>query len=323
MSFNVTFNGFSRLDKRTNVQTASEVVTAGGQRWIIEFYPGGNRKALPEMGPGKGRVGFYLRWVPPDETTTLDAAFSLRLRGQQEEGPRFDVEWSCGMQFVHPSRYAPTQGQATVWGAHLISQDVLGLFVDQAKDQVVVTASITIFQVKQNPPQDSSVSASLARLNGFFWRKPEDVRSEMHVGQVVVPVWRTWTERQELFRRGVYPGVDFRIMEIYDEQGQPAFRNTPNATLAIRPLYPLIPRLEREWPLQVSDARPSALLPSCSHIKLNRQTNPIGARKHRTDVSHSRHVQYSSRWGGGNRRRCWGHSSSDLLPTDLLLFHSQ
>ena len=53
---------------------------------------------------------------------------------------------------------------------------------------------------------------------------------------------------------GAYPGVDFRIMQIRDKDGGLIFENEPGATLDIRPLYPLVKALEREWPVSIPES---------------------------------------------------------------------
>ena len=43
-------------------------------------------------------------------------------------------------------------------------------------------------------------------------------------------------------------------MSIRDAENNLIFKNEPGATLDVRPLYPLVRTLEREWPVTVPEA---------------------------------------------------------------------
>ena len=69
-------------------------------------------------------------------------------------------------------------------------------------------------------------------------------------------------KRREMFRAGVYPGVEYRVLDIFlEDQGVrrsiPTLQNYTAASdseavvLRVRPAYKLIPELERAWPVEV------------------------------------------------------------------------
>jgi len=102
-----------------------------------------------------------------------------------------------------------------------------------------------------------------------------DVRSKLALYDRFVPVIGPRTaaktpffeKRQELFNAGCYPGVEYRIRSIeVDSPGNATIQQVGSIVealersgggadgsiyLQIRPAYPLIPQLEREWPVRV------------------------------------------------------------------------
>ena len=63
--------------------------------------------------------------------------------------------------------------------------------------------------------------------------------------------------RNELFAQGLYPGVDYEILENSSEDG----------TVTVRPAYPLVKKLERDWPVTVSsDLAPRWMDPMAYNI---------------------------------------------------------
>ena len=69
------------------------------------------------------------------------------------------------------------------------------------------------------------------------------------VGDVVVPLCGNLEKRQMLAARGVYPGVEYLICDLSDEQGTVAAKER---IATIRPAYPLREHLERsDWPVTV------------------------------------------------------------------------
>jgi len=81
--------------------------------------------------------------------------------------------------------------------------------------------------------------------------------ADLVVGRVVVPTLaKPWesrkafrTARETLFAQGLYPGVDYEILERSEEE----------RTVTVKPQYPLVAKLEREWPVTVD----TALAPRC------------------------------------------------------------
>lgn len=89
--------------------------------------------------------------------------------------------------------------------------------------------------------------------------------SDLVVGRVFVPTlarrWKDQTEfrskRNELFEKGLYPGVDYRIEELCEAEG----------TCTVRPIYPVRDFLERDWPVCVkSDLAPRWMEPMAYNV---------------------------------------------------------
>ena len=85
--------------------------------------------------------------------------------------------------------------------------------------------------------------AGAGLLNLSASLQPED----LVVNRTVIPTLaRPWEsqasfreKRTQLFAAGLYPGVDYKILSL--EKG----------TVTVRPAYPLVAKLEREWPVTV------------------------------------------------------------------------
>ena len=111
-----------------------------------------------------------------------------------------------------------------------------------------------------------------------------DIRKQLSVNDRFVPVIGSrndgfFRKRQELFNEGVYPGVEYRIKAILiqsntDSVKSQSLSNMTNVAFSddlrkigrndslfvvIRPAYPLIPELERQWPVIV----PLDIIPFC------------------------------------------------------------
>jgi signal peptidase I len=96
----------------------------------------------------------------------------------------------------------------------------------------------------------SASSSSAAAAMSLKTHDPERVR----VGKVVVPVLNRLGQRLRMFELGAYPGVEFRILLIIDPvTGQERFTSCPGALYDLKPIYPLVPQLERSWPVRVSE----------------------------------------------------------------------
>ena len=84
---------------------------------------------------------------------------------------------------------------------------------------------------------------------------PQEHNTELaRAGRVVVPVLRKLSQRPQMFAQGAYPGVEYRILRIVDpETGHDLFYSQPGADYELRPIYPLVPQLERAWPVTVNE----------------------------------------------------------------------
>jgi len=66
--------------------------------------------------------------------------------------------------------------------------------------------------------------------------------------------------RARLFQKGVYPGVEYRVVDIFTSDEMESISSVQEAVekksktvvLRLRPAYPLIPELERPWPVDIS-----------------------------------------------------------------------
>ena len=267
---------------------------ADGQQYdfCVKLYPrGGGHRAQydvmssnhPEKSDGQGllgglftkksdplleKVGIYLQYLPREdqEDSSVDATFSLRLKGNQVELPRFDVEWRAGMRFVPLSQTKLAEGQANDFGAHLLRtillDDFLGVvekdYTDpnfdkpvrcQVEVQLHGKPETTI--LSQDPIQTKPVEKSkIIQIPDL--RNNEEER--LRVGQVVVPVLKSLSQRPAMFRAGAYPGVEYRILSMIDPRtNKNVFYHQPGVDYEIKPIYPLVRQLERPWPVRVRE----------------------------------------------------------------------
>jgi signal peptidase I len=221
------------------------------------------------------KVVVYLQFLPRFPEQTVDASFALRLKGQQRMGqPRFDVEWRAGMRFQSATNL--NRGVANDFGASLMQTSLLSSFLgvvsaeaDEEVDhnnksedaKLVVEVEV---QIHDRTPQSSSSSSS---GSGPFW---EDMRQrgDLRVASVVVPVLKKLSERPAMMARGVYPGVEYRILRMIQDGGDKndgvdIFHHQPGATYELKPIYPLVRALERPWPITVRETDiPSLVSPN-------------------------------------------------------------
>ena len=198
--------------------------------------------------PPEDKVAVYLQSLSPH---TLDASFALRLLGQQSEGPRFDVEWRAGMRFVPLEEPASLQeGKANDFGAHLMQTHLLHDFCGgdgPLRVQVQVL-------VHETPAEEESTNANPLLPREL---RPHHVR----VGSIVVPVLHSLHERPRLFQLGAYPGVEYRVLRILDpDNNHDVFFHQEGCDYELKPLYPLVPQLERAWPVRVNEKEIPRLL---------------------------------------------------------------
>lgn len=119
-------------------------------------------------------------------------------------------------------------------------------------------------------PQATGVPRPTRKLFAKEWesiRNIRDVRGKLSRFDRFVPVIgrrkdQSFIEkRRQMFGAGVYPGVEYRVLEILvDDNGVtrsiPSLLNytlssTESVVLRVRPAYKLIPELERPWPVDV------------------------------------------------------------------------
>lgn len=104
--------------------------------------------------------------------------------------------------------------------------------------------------------KEPSSSSSIKRVQGH---DTEQVR----VGKIIVPVIKSLSQRAKMFEIGSYPGVEYRVMRIIDPNtGNDLFGSVPGAEYEIKPIYPLVRQLERQWPARVNENELPTLLTS-------------------------------------------------------------
>jgi signal peptidase I len=228
----------------------------GGQRPTSGF--GMAYKVLPAIfqDTTNARIGVYLQFLPRFPEQSVDASFSLRLKGQQSKGRRFDVEWRAGMRFQSETNLK--RGVASDFGAHLMQTALLKEFlgISETDNDGSDTDARLIVEVEIKIHNDKAPSGSGTR-SGPFW---EDVRmGNLRVACVVVPVLKKLSERPDMMAQGVYPGVEYRILRILQD-GKDIFHHKPGVTYEMKPIYPLVQQLERPWPVAVRETDISTLI---------------------------------------------------------------
>ena len=225
-------------------------------------------------------VGVYLKYIPHSDDSCLDVTFSLKLKGKQSDGMRrFDLAWESGMRFVSSQNGNLNFGLANDFGASIMQQQLLPSFLgvrnERSSDGILevqvnlVVHKLSSFQELQESgkvsnvdliPKDIRLPASKSDLNDV----PNSHDAErVRVGKVIVPVLKSISQRRRMFALGCYPGVEYRIMRIFDSNDREIFGSEPGADYEIRPIYPLVQQLEREWPVRVSEKElPLILTPS-------------------------------------------------------------
>eukprot|EP00977_Amphora_coffeiformis_P023230 scaffold12617_cov172-Amphora_coffeaeformis.AAC.4 len=231
--------------------------------------------------PLKEKVGVYLQYLPrkDQQDTVVDATFALRLRGNQADRPSFDVEWRAGIRFVPLERTNLRGGQANDFGAHLLRtvmmDDLLGVSEKDYTDPKFDKPVDCQVEVYLHPPpvvHDKSAPAGSSSADGtnesmisrgLGVMQMEDLRAvsnsdgePLRVGQVVVPILRKLQQRPDMLRWGAYPGVEFRILRMVDPRtGADVFYHRPGVAYELKPIYPLVPQLERPWPVRVPETQ--------------------------------------------------------------------
>lgn len=216
-----------------------------------------------------------------DENDAVDTTFSLRLKGRQRQ-QRFDIEWRAGMRFVSDAKDSNlSQGDANDFGFPLMQtsllQDFMGIIdndqmYDPAPVQVEVEVMIHNIALEESLLQSSIKYSDTVKLqlsptdkkdssstlfNKDIRRRETDKKyghdtERVRVGKIVVPVLFRLGQRPQMFKQGTYPGVEYRILRILKDD-QERFTSCPGAQYELKPVYPLVSQLERQWPVRVSE----------------------------------------------------------------------
>jgi signal peptidase I len=228
-------------------------------------------------------VGLYLQYLgregSVDDTTVgpdgkydaVNATFALRLKGRQQN-ERFDIEWRAGMRFVADDKDSNlNQGDATDFGYPLMQTPLLKDFLgivgnDQMYEPTPVLVEAEVL-IHNTALENSQLQSAVRKTdNSNSWTSPfsEDIRQRedgktnghdterVRVGKIVVPVLSGLSQRPKMFEQGTYPGVEYRILRILKD-GQERFTSCPGAQYELKPVYPLVPQLERQWPIRVKE----------------------------------------------------------------------
>jgi signal peptidase I len=235
-------------------------------------------RVLPMFGTNENeKLGAYLMYLPESTEDSVDASFWMRLKGNQlpVDGRKFDVEWRSGMRFVSKDDSKLAEGRANDFGAHLMQTQLLTEFLGaDLNEPLQMQVGITIHDSAKRGTDQEKTQDSVNRLEMF--QLGRDIRhtdassstaaskyvnqnheqhdSSVRVGRVVVPVLQKLSQRPRMFQLGVYPGVEYRIMRVIDpSNNDDLFYSRPGADYELKPIYPLVAQLEREWPVRVNE----------------------------------------------------------------------
>lgn len=221
-------------------------------------------RVLPVFGPEQpDRVAVYLQYLPEREQDCVDASFGLRLKGNQKQGPKFDVEWRAGIRFVHSKYSKLSLGRANDFGSHLMNTCLLKEFCgyqehESGKDAPVEVQVEILLHSQKTISEVLSVEPTNWGSTGFDdirHRSPSSINEPVRAGQIVVPVLRKLSQRPKMFELGAYPGVEYRILRIIDPvTKKDQFYSSSDAIYEMRPIYPLVPQLERMWPVAIKES---------------------------------------------------------------------
>ena len=206
--------------------------------WRAELYPTGFSRAAGE----RDRCSLFLR---RGDGRAVDATFTARLVG---DGVAVESEGGGG-RFAS-ARAAPGGGERREFGLPLVVPALLARFLD-AEGAATCEVDITVFERDRGaaPPRGA-------------WRRGDARAAGLAVGDRFVPVWTNLDERRRLGELGCYGGVDFVVAGVTLD-GAARFDVAPGSRIAVRPLYPLVARLERPWPATLPEAAvPLALAPA-------------------------------------------------------------
>ena len=307
--FTVTFPPLRDLEDviRGDFLASKPITVQGKHEFRVLLYPrggghsssstsvNGNNNTPSEGGLGdlfqskqdaaKDRVGVYLQYLPKHSEDTVDATFNLRLKGKQTSTRRFDVDWTAGMRFVGPDRGNLRDGTANDFGAHMMQSFLLEGFLGGEDSHEALDI---VVKVKVHPDHQAAAtttrSATTTESSEPSLFSFQDIREtkdpnlhdsdNVRVGKIVVPILKNISQRPRMFEIGAYPGVEYRMMRIlHPETGEDIFASMPGADYEIKPLYPLVPQLERQWPVRVNERE----LPKLGTVTMYNVISAVGS----------------------------------------------
>ena len=127
---------------------------------------------------------------------------------------------------------------------------------DENQDSAVVLSPFESLRTKVRSTQKSLQSAA----DEGFGTKAKNAANTCAVGDIIVPLCSNLAQRQILANRGIYPGVEYKVIELSvggddNEMKVETVKGLPSPAQAhalIRPAYPLREHLERsDWPVSV------------------------------------------------------------------------
>lgn len=215
------------------------------------LYPRGilNREAA-------GSAAAYLRYHAANPGDEVDIDWTLRLiDGRTGEAlplftsgglPRSNDTWSSAMTFTSNMERVDSLGRTGDWGSSTwFTNDVVDALGGPGGN-LIVEGNATIHGVRSGensfsfpPGQRGAVGAAIRSVQGAR-EKPRTFRA----GEVVVPTSQSPGIKNRLEQLGIYPGVDYRVMTIADNDGKKIFATDSLSTieeqntakLALRPV---------------------------------------------------------------------------------------
>lgn len=275
----VTFPALAALDDLPRgARLASPPLQVRDHAFRVLLYPRGGGRCSSDAGAkrsgdgpsrkedaARDRVGVYLQYLPRGAEETVDATFGLRLKGRQSSGPRFDVETTSGTRFVAEGRGDPGAGTATDCGAHVMQSFLLNDFLGGDGSAAPLDVEVRVKLHPRVAEAPAGAEGAPGPLSFADIRETADAdrhdAGRVRVGRTVVPVLRGLAQRPRLMELGAYPGVEYRLARILDpDTGEELFASVPGADYELAPVYPLVPRLERPWPVRVNERELPKLL---------------------------------------------------------------
>lgn len=221
----------------------------------MKLYPNGRSSAASE----RGRAGVFISRSRPRGIAR--ATFAVLLIGQQ----KFNIEGRGGAQFVDGIKSVDKSlGCVLEAGCPLVLPSLLWRYFMDSNGGVSAVVNIT---------EHVASAKSIARLSPWLDARR---RGPLHVGSQFVPVWRNLDERAKYGAMGCYGGVDY-VVERVIHNNRDVFEVVDGSALHIRPSYPLVRRLERNWPVVVNETEFGLLLRPRTYTAVAAATTSVGA----------------------------------------------